>query len=102
MYLSNHNSYAVLCIEWCKSRARSRQWSEEVTLLLEEMGRVSILLEWAADWWVQQTTAMSWIGLCTEGGFGSLRQKIGVDLAGLILVTFDVWTSKSGDPYPSW
>ncbi|KAF5375829.1 hypothetical protein D9615_008231 [Tricholomella constricta] len=30
----------ALCIEWCKSKARSDRWSEEVELLQEEMRRV--------------------------------------------------------------
>lgn len=59
-HLSIHSS-SVLRIEWCKSRARARRWSEEVTLLLEEMRRVKAFLEWQADWWDQR--AQRWSGL---------------------------------------
>ncbi|KAJ7457415.1 hypothetical protein FB451DRAFT_1341923 [Mycena latifolia] len=40
-----------LRVEWAKTRARSRQWTEEVDLLEEEMRRVLVFLEWKAGWW---------------------------------------------------
>lgn len=46
--LLTHNSISVLHIEWCKSQARARRWSEEVALLLEEMRRVTAFLDWQA------------------------------------------------------
>lgn len=48
----------MLRIEWCKSRARARRWSEEVALLLEEMRRVTAFLEWQAAWWETQDRAL--------------------------------------------
>lgn len=51
----------MLRIEWCKSRARARRWSEEVELLLEEMRRVCSFLDWQAGWWDSQ--AHRWDGL---------------------------------------
>jgi hypothetical protein len=41
----------ALRIEWCKARARSLRWTEEVCLLLEEMRRVLQYLEWKASIW---------------------------------------------------
>ncbi|KAG0698806.1 hypothetical protein DFH29DRAFT_983758 [Suillus ampliporus] len=40
-----------LRVEWCKARARSMRWAEEVELLQEEMRRVSCFLRWHASWW---------------------------------------------------
>ncbi|KIJ60877.1 hypothetical protein HYDPIDRAFT_116748 [Hydnomerulius pinastri MD-312] len=40
-----------LRIEWCKSRARARRWSEEVVLLKEEMRRVQAFFASKARWW---------------------------------------------------
>ncbi|KAG2089640.1 hypothetical protein BD769DRAFT_1632141 [Suillus cothurnatus] len=40
-----------LRIEWCKARARSMRWAEEVELLQEEMCWVSCFLKWHATWW---------------------------------------------------
>ena len=38
-------------MEWAKSRARAKRWTEEVLLLKEEMRRVLCFLEWKAEWW---------------------------------------------------
>jgi hypothetical protein len=45
------NLLAGLRVEWCKARARSMRWAEEVELLQEEMRRVSCFLRWHASWW---------------------------------------------------
>ncbi|KAJ7015755.1 hypothetical protein C8F04DRAFT_1284868 [Mycena alexandri] len=37
--------------EWAKAWARTRRWTEEVTLLKEEMRRVPVALRWKAEWW---------------------------------------------------
>ncbi|KAG2041298.1 hypothetical protein BDR03DRAFT_932218 [Suillus americanus] len=50
-------------IEWCKSRVRALQWSEEVELLKEEMCRVLQFFAWQAAWWEEQG---KWhVGECT-------------------------------------
>lgn len=41
----------ALKIEWCKARARSERWEEEVILLVEEMRRVLAYGRWKAEWW---------------------------------------------------
>jgi hypothetical protein len=38
-------------VEWCKAWARSRRWTEEVCLLVEEMRRVVAFHEHKAVWW---------------------------------------------------
>jgi hypothetical protein len=46
--------FIALCIEWCKARAKATHWSEEVTLLMEEMQQVKQFLDWQASWWDEQ------------------------------------------------
>jgi hypothetical protein len=38
-------------IEWCKARAHTMRWAEEVELLKEEMQRILQYLEWEAVLW---------------------------------------------------
>ncbi|KAJ6488184.1 hypothetical protein C8R47DRAFT_978857 [Mycena vitilis] len=42
-----------LRVEWAKTRARARRWTEEVDLLEEEMRRILVFLDWKAEWWRQ-------------------------------------------------
>ncbi|TFK58315.1 hypothetical protein BDN72DRAFT_782249 [Pluteus cervinus] len=42
-------------VEWCKSRARSKRWKEEVLLLQEEMRRVLMFFESEAETWKSRT-----------------------------------------------
>ncbi|KAL4259306.1 CxC2-like cysteine cluster KDZ transposase-associated domain-containing protein [Pleurotus pulmonarius] len=41
----------ALRVEWAKSHARAARWDEEVSLVLEEMRRVAVYLDWKAQWW---------------------------------------------------
>ena len=41
----------VLRLQWCRSRARTFRWWEEVCLLNEEMQRVLAYLTWYAESW---------------------------------------------------
>jgi hypothetical protein len=43
-----------VCVEWAQARARAARWSEEVTLLVEEMRRVLHFLMWRKQWWQRQ------------------------------------------------
>ncbi|KIM60068.1 hypothetical protein SCLCIDRAFT_26859 [Scleroderma citrinum Foug A] len=45
-------------VEWCKARARTHHWQEEVKLLFEEMQRTLRFLEWHAKWWTERTSAI--------------------------------------------
>lgn len=38
-------------VEWARSLARADRWEEEVLLVVEEMRRVIVFLDWKADWW---------------------------------------------------
>ncbi|KAJ7161448.1 hypothetical protein C8R43DRAFT_1123892 [Mycena crocata] len=46
--------HASVRVEWSKALARKRRWTEEVTLLREEMKRVLRFLRWKAGWWEEQ------------------------------------------------
>jgi hypothetical protein len=43
-----------VCVEWAQATARAEHWSEEVTLLVEEMRRVLHFLMWKKQWWQKQ------------------------------------------------
>ncbi|TDL13861.1 hypothetical protein BD410DRAFT_734767, partial [Rickenella mellea] len=45
------SAHEGLRVEWAKASARVERWSEEVSLLKEEMRRVLQFLEWRARWW---------------------------------------------------
>ncbi|KAF9033948.1 hypothetical protein BDZ89DRAFT_947562 [Hymenopellis radicata] len=47
-----------LKIEWCKARARSLRWREEVELLIEEMRRVIEYRRWKATWWISRASLL--------------------------------------------
>lgn len=48
--LTSYNTLA-LRIQWCRARARAMRWSEEISLLQEEMRRVLAYLSWYETWW---------------------------------------------------
>ncbi|RDB15508.1 hypothetical protein Hypma_004165 [Hypsizygus marmoreus] len=49
---NDDNFRDALRVEWCKSRARAMRFTEEVTLLSEEMDRVLRFLKWQQEWWM--------------------------------------------------
>ncbi|KAF9487933.1 hypothetical protein BDN71DRAFT_1478250 [Pleurotus eryngii] len=59
--------HSSLRLEWCKSQARALRWSEEVSLLKEEMRRVLAFLTWQAAWWEGQVGQRDLPELITEG-----------------------------------
>ncbi|KAG2031834.1 hypothetical protein BDR03DRAFT_936192 [Suillus americanus] len=76
-------------IEWCKTRARALQWSEEVELLTEEMRRVLECFSWQQARWEEQGKAC--LGECAA------------DIEGLLADHFQVlWApflSLEGSPH---
>ena len=42
---------AVICIEWCKTRAQADHWAEEVRYLIEEQCYVLQFFCWHSTWW---------------------------------------------------
>ena len=46
-----NSSSLALRVQWCRSRARVMRWTEEITLVQEEMRRVCAYLSWYANWW---------------------------------------------------
>ncbi|KAJ7018016.1 hypothetical protein C8F04DRAFT_1278419 [Mycena alexandri] len=53
--------------EWAKAWARTRRWTEEVTLLKEEMRRVPVALRWKAEWWRERREVEEFAGYHAEG-----------------------------------
>ena len=41
----------ALRVQWCRARARVMRWTEEISLVQEEMRRVCAYLSCYADWW---------------------------------------------------
>ncbi|KAG6819053.1 hypothetical protein H0H93_015936 [Arthromyces matolae] len=73
----------ALRIEWCRSRARSMRWKEEVELLQEEMRRILQFLSWEADCWdARASTSLHDDSTVREGmsayalSRGQLRRKL--------------------------
>jgi hypothetical protein len=56
----HHNTHVPegLRVEWCKGRARALRWTEEVQLLMEEMRRVLVFLEWKAAFWEERASIL--------------------------------------------
>lgn len=74
---------ALRC-EWAKSRARANRWSEEVTLLAEEMRRVVVFLRWKANWWSLQGKARTVVSAGLAEGlqsYAAKQQHIHISLA---------------------
>jgi hypothetical protein len=53
-YLSKQQYCEGLRVEYAKSKARVERWSEEVDLLVEEMRRTLVYLEYKSEWWKKQ------------------------------------------------
>src|ERR1700735_4283560 len=59
----------ALHIHWCRTRAWAFRWSEEITLLQEEMCRVLAYLSWYEDLWNSRAaTAQSCADLTLSEG----------------------------------
>ena len=60
----------ALCIKWAHARARTNRWTEEVTLLSEEMCRMLVYFVKRAEWWEKRATMCNGVdaplsqGLC--------------------------------------
>ncbi|KIJ35543.1 hypothetical protein M422DRAFT_83827, partial [Sphaerobolus stellatus SS14] len=44
----------ALRIEWCRARARSLRWSEQMEKVMEEMRCVMDFFQRRADWWIER------------------------------------------------
>ncbi|KAJ7434219.1 hypothetical protein B0H11DRAFT_2258641 [Mycena galericulata] len=56
-----------LRVEWAKSWARAKRWTEEVDLLKEEMRRAPLTLRWKAGWWAVRAQPEEFTGEHAEG-----------------------------------
>lgn len=61
--------------EWAKSKARADRWSEEVTLLVEEMRRVIEYLDYKARWWDTLASARNNISAELREGLSAYSAK---------------------------
>ncbi|KAF8341780.1 hypothetical protein F5887DRAFT_1076370 [Amanita rubescens] len=53
-----------LRLQWCRARARSLRWSEEVSLIKEEMRRVLAYFTWYEQWWLDWANEYEGDGQC--------------------------------------
>lgn len=67
--------HAGLCCEWARSKAQADRWSEEVTLVIEEMCRTLSFLEWKAGWWTSAGTLQIGIAKDMAGGYAAYAAK---------------------------
>jgi hypothetical protein len=44
-------NFVVMRVEWAKADARVSRWVEEKSLVMEEMRRTPLYLDWKARWW---------------------------------------------------
>ena len=56
-------------VEYAKSRARALRWSEEVSLVKEEMRRVLEFFKWKMTWWMEKASYLSTRGDSVAIGF---------------------------------
>ncbi|KAM6490840.1 hypothetical protein JOM56_013709 [Amanita muscaria] len=47
-------NFPALRVQWCHARAHHLRWSEEISLLKEEMRRVLAYCSWYGQWWLDQ------------------------------------------------
>ncbi|KAG2029310.1 hypothetical protein BDR03DRAFT_881153 [Suillus americanus] len=65
----------ALRVEWCKSRARSHRWTEEVELLQEEMRRVCTFFDWHAAWWMDQANRRTGLDAAELEGLAAYARR---------------------------
>ncbi|TFY58982.1 hypothetical protein EVJ58_g6062 [Rhodofomes roseus] len=71
----NPELHEALRIEWCKTRARAKRWSEEVELLQEEMRRVQAYHQWKADEWLKKTNPLPMLPADYHEGLSAYAQR---------------------------
>lgn len=70
----------ALRIHWCRARSQAFRWSEEVTLLQEEMRRVLAYLSWYEDLWNNRAAAAQ---SCEDQTLSEGRQAYALRQAGI-------------------
>ncbi|KAI0083018.1 hypothetical protein BDY19DRAFT_901053, partial [Irpex rosettiformis] len=78
-------------IEWMKTRARARRWSEEVQLIQEEMRRVIDFFEWKAKWWHQRVGQRENVTLALSSGLAGYAEKQASMYEELSLKFYNMW-----------
>lgn len=72
---ANGGDNLALRIEWCRARARAHRWSEEVTLLLEEMRRILAFFEWQGNWWDRQGEGLPFVSAQQSEGVNAYAKR---------------------------
>ncbi|EMD33453.1 hypothetical protein CERSUDRAFT_25877, partial [Gelatoporia subvermispora B] len=60
--------HLALKIEWAKSKARAKRWTEEVMLINKEMRRAIEYTRWLADYWESRANLRDGISLELQDG----------------------------------
>ncbi|KAG1729013.1 hypothetical protein EDB19DRAFT_2027845 [Suillus lakei] len=81
-----------LCVEWCKARARASCWSEEFSLLIEEMQRVLAFFRWEMTQWNEQSIVPSFTkDADREGSIAYAERQVSVR-EGLVARFLMLWS----------
>lgn len=84
--------YIALRVEWCKARARSLRWKEEVLLLCEELRRIKAFSQWKANWWRDQVNRRDGLSVELQEGlraYALQHAKFEDDRAALVGARWD-------------
>lgn len=65
----------IMRAEWAKMRARRDRWEEEYRLVVEEMRRTVVYLEWKAAWWRGQCWRRNDVDLATQLGLKAYAER---------------------------
>lgn len=66
---------AGLRTEWVKAKARATRWSEEVSLVQEEMRRVLCFIQWKRKWWLENAELRNEVRLDVKEGLLAYASK---------------------------
>ncbi|KAG1800650.1 hypothetical protein EV424DRAFT_1474814 [Suillus variegatus] len=93
-----------LRVEWCKARAQASRWSEEFSLLIEEMQRVLVFFRWEMTQWNERSITRSFTkDADREGSIAYAERQVSVR-EGLVARFSTLWSgtlSAADDQTPS-
>lgn len=68
---------------YCKARARTLRWREEITLLLEEMRRVVTYFVWKRNWWLGRRNLRPQVKADIQSGANAYAERQALVFEGL-------------------
>jgi hypothetical protein len=89
--LFNGAIYKGLRVEWAKSKAHIDHWSEDVTLVVEEMCQVLVFMDWKAGWWAKLADAQTGVSMELEEGLRAYAAKQSAISKELVRCFADQW-----------